>query len=97
MQNTTIWFSIVIIFEEEKKDFIEVASLGCYYSCSQCAQILRIFTFDDDKYSVLELMASRIIDLQNVNLIYQQFTFDDARQKAANILQARAVSLPFPN
>ena len=34
-------------------------------------------------------MASRIIDLQNANLIYQQFTFDDAKQKAANILQCR--------
>ena len=73
-------------FDKDKKDLIEVASLGCYYSCSQCAQILRIFSFDDDKFSVLELMASRIIDLQNANLIYQQFTFDDAKQKAANIL-----------
>lgn len=46
-------------------------------------------SFDDDKFSVLELMASRIIDLQNANLIYHQFTFDDAKQKAANILQCR--------
>ena len=31
-------------------------------------------------------MAPLIIDLQNVNLIYSQFTFDDAKQKAANLL-----------
>lgn len=63
-----------------------MASLGCYFSCSQCARILGIFSFDDDKYSVLEFMAPRIIDLQNVNLIYSQFTFYDAKQKAANLL-----------
>ena len=63
-----------------------MASLGCYFPCSQCAQILGLFSFDDDKYSVLEFMAPRIIDLQNVNLIYSQFTFDDAKQKAANLL-----------
>lgn len=73
-------------FGDEKKDLIEVASLGCYFSCSQCAQILGLFSFDDDKYSVLEFMAPRIIDLQNVNLIYSQFTFDDAKKKAADLL-----------
>ena len=75
-------------FDKDKKDLIEVASLGCYYSCNQCAKILSIFSFDDDKLAVFKLMASHIIDLQNMHIIYRQFTFDDAKKKVSDILQA---------
>lgn len=75
-------------FDKDKKDLIEVASLGCYYSCNQCAKILSIFSFDDDKLAVFKLMASHIIDLQNIHIIYQQFTFDDAKKMVSDILQS---------
>lgn len=75
-------------FDKDKKDFIEVASLGCYYSCNQCAKILSIFSFDDDKLAVFKLMASHIIDLQNMHIIYRQFTFDDAKKMVSDILQS---------
>ena len=75
-------------FDKDKKDLIEVASLGCYYSCNQCAKILSIFSFDDDKLAVFKLMASHIIDLQNMHIIYRQFTFDDAKKTVSDILQS---------
>lgn len=73
-------------FYKDKKDLIEVASLGCYYSCNQCAQILKIFNFDDEKKNILKLMAPRIVDPQKVHVICQQFTFDDAKKQAARIV-----------
>lgn len=33
-------------------------------------------------------MASHIIDLQNIHIIYQQFTFDDAKKMVSDILQS---------
>ena len=73
-------------FDSERKDLIEVASLGCYYSCNQCAQILKIFSFDNDRMSMLKLMASHITDPQNAPIVCQQFTFDDAKRQATQII-----------
>lgn len=76
-------------FDKDKKNLIEVASLGCYYSCQQSAQILKIFSFDSEKLNALKLMAPRIVDPQNVHVICQQFTFDDGKQQAARIVRGQ--------
>ena len=74
-------------FDDTKFDLIEVASLGCYYSCTQVVRIMKIFSFDDSKMKVLSMMAPRIVDLQNATDIYRIFTFDSDKEKAANILR----------
>lgn len=74
-------------FDDNKFDLIEVASLGCYYSCAQVVRIMKIFSFDDSKIKVLSMMAPRIVDLQNATDIYRIFTFDSDKERAANILR----------
>ena len=74
-------------FDDNKFDLIEVASLGCYYSCAQVVRIMKIFSFDDSKMKVLSMMAPRIVDLQNAKDIYRIFTFDSDKENAANILR----------
>ena len=74
-------------FDDNKFDLIEVASLGCYYSCAQVVRIMKIFSFDDSKIKVLSMMAPRIVDLQNATDICRIFTFDSDKEKAANILR----------
>ena len=48
-------------FDDRKMDLIEVASLGAFYSCEQCASIMSIFSFGDKKLAALRLMAPRIL------------------------------------
>lgn len=74
-------------FDDNKLDLIEVASLGCYYSCQQTARIIKLFSFDDDKLKALRLMARRTVDTHNAVDIYRQFTFSDDKDKAAKIIQ----------
>lgn len=76
-------------FSDSKFDLIEVASLGCYYSCSQCSRMLSLFSFSDDKFKALQLMATRITDYQNANVIYSVFTFNSDKARAAEILAGR--------
>ena len=75
-------------FDDNKFDLIEVASLGCYYSCAQVVRIMKIFSFDDSKMKVLSMMAPRIVDLQNATDIYQQFNFESEKQKVGEILRS---------
>ena len=73
-------------FDDNKFDMIEVASLGCYYSCNQVASIMKIFSFDDEQLKALRMMAPHIVDPQNVIVIYELFSFDSEKQKVGEIL-----------
>ena len=75
-------------FDDNKFDLIEVASLGCYYSCAQAVSMMNIFTFGDSKMKALRMMAPHIVDLQNATIIYQQFSFDSEKQKVGEILRS---------
>ena len=79
-------------FDDNKFDLIEVASLGCYYSCAQAVSMMNIFTFGDSKMKALRLMAPHIIDLQNAIIIYQQFNFESEKQKVGEILRSSRIS-----
>ena len=70
-----------------KFDLIEVASLGCYYSCAQVVRIMKIFPFDDEQLKALKMMAPQIVDLQNTGLIYKVFSFDSEKEKAEEIIR----------
>ena len=73
-------------FDDNKFDLIEVASLGCYYSCAQVVRIMKIFPFDDEQLKALRMMAPHIVDPQNAIVIYQLFSFDSEKQKVGEIL-----------
>ena len=75
-------------FDDEKYDLIEVASLGCNYSCQQVVRMMKIFSFSDERLKVLKMMAPRIVDVQNAADIYQLFSFDSEKQKAGDILKS---------
>ena len=74
-------------FNDNKFDLIEVASLGCYYSCVQVVRIMKIFPFDDEQLKALKMMAPHIVDLQNTGLIYKVFSFDSEKEKAEGIIR----------
>lgn len=76
-------------FDSNKFDLIEVASLGCYYSCEQCAKIIKLFVFGDKQLKALQFMASHIVDPQNANIIYNQLSFSSEKEKAAEIMHNR--------
>ena len=74
-------------FDDNKFDLLQVASLGCYYSCAQTARIMRIFTFGDKQLKVLRMMAPHIVDPQNATDIYNVLTFDSEKSEAGEIMK----------
>ena len=74
-------------FNDNNFDLIDVASLGCYYSCAQVVRIMKIFPFDDEQLKALKMMAPHIVDLQNTGLIYKVFSFDSEKEKAEEIIR----------
>ena len=76
-------------FTDDKMDIVEVASLGCRYTCYQCVKILKLFTFDSEKLKALQLLSPQIVDSRNNYDIIKIFTFDSDKEKAAQILQCQ--------
>ena len=74
-------------FDDNKFDLLEVASLGCYYSCAQTARMMRLFTFGDKQLRVLRMMAPHIFNAQNATDIYNVLTFDSEKSKAGEIIR----------
>ena len=74
-------------FDDNKFDLLEMASLGCCYSCEQTARVMRLFSFGDKQLKVLSVMAPRIVDPQNAIVIYDVLTFDSEKSKAGEIMR----------
>ena len=73
-------------FDRDRLELLSVGVLDNYFSCRQCTKILSIYSFDDDKLKMLDIMSGHIVDMENVNTILKSFKFDSNRRKAADIL-----------
>lgn len=73
-------------FDKDRLELLSVGVLDNYFSCRQCAKLLSICTFDDEKLKMLDILAGHIVDLKNVYLILDSLTFDGNREKAARRL-----------
>lgn len=72
---------------DNQLDLLEVACLGCNFSCAQTARIIKLLSFSSDQLKALRLMAPYIVDPQNAIDIYNVFSFESDKQKAAEIIR----------
>ena len=67
-----------------KDDQLELLSRGVadrYFSCQQCIRLMSIYTFDDDKLNVLDIVAPRIADPENYEDIVRSLSFLSSQDK----------------
>ena len=76
-------------FEDKKIDVIRVACIGSYFSSRQCARLVSLLSFDDNKVKALEVIAPRLVDMNNADDIVKKFSFSSSKDKAVSILQRR--------
>jgi hypothetical protein len=76
-------------FDDKKIDIIRVACIGNCFSSKQCARLLSLLSFDDNKIEALEIIAPRMIENEYYNKILKQFSFSSNREKAMKILMKR--------
>ena len=78
-----------VSFNDKKIDVIRVACIGSYFGSEQCAQLLSLLSFDDDKLEALEVIVPRLVDMKNADDIIKKFSFSSNKDKAVSILQRR--------
>lgn len=73
-------------FDKNRVKMIRIACIGNYFTSSQCAGILSLFSFESNKLEALEYLAPRVIDKQRCEVILEEFTFLSNREKAEKLL-----------
>ncbi|MDO4180908.1 MAG: DUF4476 domain-containing protein [Bacteroidales bacterium] len=72
-------------FDDERMELLSVGIVKSYFSCDQCADLVSLFTWDDNKMKAIDLMANRLVDPGNGEVIVKQlssmFKQDDARKR----------------
>ena len=73
-------------FDKDRLEILRVGVLDNYFTCRQCARLMSLYKFDDDKLKILRIMAGHLVDMSNHNDILKQLDFDSNRRKALDIL-----------
>ena len=76
-------------FDKNRAKMIRVACIGNYFTSSQCAAMLSLFSFDSNKLEVLEYLAPRVIDRRGCEAILEEFSFLSNRKKVEELLKVR--------
>lgn len=75
-------------FQDTQLAMIKVAGLCGWFTSAQCAALMRVFTFDDNRLKVVSYLAPHLINPFDTNPIMSNLTFDSSRRSAWNIIAA---------
>ena len=73
-------------FDDDRMEILSVGVLDNYFTCQQCARLMSLYKFDDEKLKILRIMTGHIVDLENYQNILMILDFDSNKQKALDIL-----------
>ena len=76
-------------FDKDRLEILRVGVLDNYFTCRQCARLMSLYKFDDDKLKILRIMAGHIVDMENHHDILMRIDFDSNKLKALDILGIR--------
>lgn len=74
-------------FAEGKLRVLDSATQDSYFLVGQVKQLLKLFSFGDDKLQALEIVTPRILDRENSFQLYKSFSFAGERDRAKAILE----------
>lgn len=69
-------------FESDKIDILQAGVLENYFTCRQCAIIVKMQSFQSGRKSVLLTMRDHIVDIWNISIIIDSLTFLSERDDA---------------
>lgn len=71
-------------FKDDQMELLSIGLADRYFTCNQVARLMSIFTWDDEKMKVLNMVSQRIVDKENGELIVKKldslFKQDDVRK-----------------
>lgn len=73
-------------FKDDQMKLLRAGVENKYFTCRQCARMMSLYAFDDDRLEVLRLFAPRIVDKENYDVIERALDSLIERDKVVSIL-----------
>lgn len=70
----------------DKTQVLQMGMGNWMITCSQCAAILKVYSFDSERMPALKLMAQRLVN-DDYDVILDRFTFSSSQDEALKVLQ----------
>ena len=74
-------------FDQDKKKVIRTASINNYFLIDQVIRMASKCAFDKDRLEIIQLLYSRILDLDKNYLLYNCLTFSDSKNKLEQFIR----------
>lgn len=68
-------------FSDNRLKMIETALSHSDFTCGQCAQLAKIYTFDDDRMKVMKMMYPRLVDKEAFFMLTDILTFSSSKEE----------------
>lgn len=78
-------------FKDDQLKLLATGAMHNLFTSQQCVRLMSIYTFDDDKLKVVEIIAPGIVDRENYMSVMNSFSFQSSRDKAKSLFGNRPV------
>ena len=76
-------------FNDDKLNLIRIGNADYNLTCDQCMKLMNLFSFDDDKLKVLQILSRPLADSQHSDKVVNCLQFMSNRSQAENILLSK--------
>ena len=76
-------------FDKDKYLFLESFVAGHHFTCEQASQLLKHFSFDNDRVNGAVLLYPQLTDVENFHRTLEAFTFDISRKSVMERIRSR--------
>jgi hypothetical protein len=66
-------------FEATRIEILEDATSRNYFKCGQLIEILKLFSFEDNRVKACKIVYPKLTDKENFHTIYPSFTFSASK------------------
>jgi hypothetical protein len=74
-------------FDDDKLAIIQIVIRSHHFTINQLIRLLALFTFENDKISVVQIVYPKVIDTQNAFNLLNSFTYSSDKKRVQQIIQ----------
>ena len=65
---------------------LKAALAGSDFTSAQCLQLTKLYTFDDDRMEIMQIMNPRIVDKEAFFTVINTLTFSSSKEKMKDFI-----------
>ena len=73
-------------FKDDRMKLLNAALAGSDFTSTQCLQLTKLYTFDDDRMEIMKIMYPRIVDKEAFFTVINTLTFGSSKEKMKDFI-----------